>query len=203
MKPGLTIITIFLIVLLYSAGCMAVHSTDQNSGTTKTAEPRISLEAIALNSGDVSGNVTVLENRQKQPTDVSDLALNLGWQGGYIVRFVTNEDSFEKPTIISQNIAIYPKDRMQNIVDYVVLSEKKNSSYTFVDLPDPGIGDYSIAYTAYKSNETSSLTTTSPSAEYYEIIFTKGEVFEVLQMRGPAADFNTILNFAKTAYKKL
>lgn len=202
MKSWYPFIAFSLAILLFSAGCTTSPGADRNPLNTGT-DPQYNLGAIALLASDDPYNVTVVESRQKQESEVSDLARNLGWEGGYIVQLETTTNSNEKSTRVSQNIAIYPEERMHDIMQFVLQTEKKNSTFMIVDLPDPGTGNSAIAFAAYKVNQTDSHKIQSASAEYYEIIFSKEKVLEVVRMSGPSADYAKLLEFAKIAYRKL
>jgi len=199
MKSGYFSIASFLALFLCFSGCIISDGTNMPAKTGMTYD----LETIALDERDIPYNVTVVERRYKQESEVSDLALNLGWQGGYTVRLDSAFDSDTGPMSMSQNIALYPEDRMQNIVDYVIKAETTNSSYKIVDLADPGIGDFGGAYAAYAVNGTTSSLSQQDEVKYVEIVFSKGSFFEVIRLTGPSADFATVRIFAKIALGKL
>ena len=181
-------VTVFsLAIFLCSAGCLTSAGAGGNPEHS-AKEFRYNFSAIAVQTYDVPYNVTMIESRQKQESEVSDLALNLGWEGGYIVRLEKTKSPDEQPADISQSIAIYPEERMQDIAQYVIQTEKRNSTYSFIDLPDPGLGDSGTAFAAYKTNQTSVAGLPSTEPEYYEIIFSKDTIFEVVRISGPSAD---------------
>ncbi len=205
MHSGYTIFTVTLVLFFCSAGCLSPDGMNMNHRNTAT-DPLSNLETISLSEGNAPPNFTLVESRQKNEDEVSDLALSLGWRGGHIVRFERTEDPDREPTSVSQSIALYPEDRMLDIMNYVQQTEKREKPYMIVDLPNPGIGDFSCATAAYKivgENATTLSNIQTLDTEYYEIIFTKGPVFEVLRINGPSADYSTLLDLARTAYKKV
>jgi len=211
MQKEYSVFAVLLLISLSFAGCSTQAVTDMNSPAA-TAAPTPDLGTIALRAADAPEGFVVMESRKKDAAEVSDMAVSLGWQGGYVVRFRNFEGSDGEPTVISQNIALYPEERMQDIVRYVEDTEKSGLSYIFMNLTDPGTGDFCTAYVAYHAaqknetdipNETAMTVNATPDIAYYEILFTKGPVFEVFRVSGPSANYTALSDLAGKAFRKL
>ena len=214
-----------LLVVLFA--CISGCVTDPGTGSVApvTSSPSATgLAGFALLPADVPQGFSLAESREKGRGEVSDLALDLGWSGGYVARYEIAGGNGSEITVLSQNIALYPAEKMTGIVDYVQNAERTLQEYEISDLPDPGIGDLSRAWVAYgtgvepepdtgqSGSAGSSVPAMDPAGSpaaaagqdpaYYEIIFTKGDVFEVLRMSGPSADYTTLLGTAQAAYGK-
>lgn len=204
------------------AGC--VTKTDNGSWhATPQTESGYQMERIAILPSELPGNFSTAESRIKNKSEMGDTAHDLGWETGYVVRYEKNSTANNIPTVLSQTIAVYPPENMPEICRLIRSAEKSTQWYLTEDLPDPGLGDQSHASVAYtiarqdSSNITKSqdlfaaaqdalIVSPSQNGEgtaYYEIYFTKERLLEVLRFSGPEADYNTLLNLSRLAYRKL
>jgi hypothetical protein len=90
-------ITILVCFLILAAGCTERDTTSVNSPLTSANNP---LESLVLTSSDVPQNFTLVESRAKNATDVGNLALSLGWQQGYVVRYARSPEGVSGTTEI-------------------------------------------------------------------------------------------------------
>ncbi len=214
------LIGLLLVAIVGAAGCSTVTDTGTKPAAVNPAPAKQPAQLILL-SEDIPQGFSLIENRTKNEADVSRLALDLGWREGYVVRYQKEEGLSSPPTIISQNIAVYPAENLPDILQRGRTIAGSQEQYTIGDLPDPGIGDISSAIVAYEAIKTEvtlrgfsspgvsvlgstirSMPAVGQQPEYYEISFTRGDVYEIFRMSGPSADYKTLLELVKTAYEK-
>ncbi|OPY36671.1 MAG: hypothetical protein A4E35_01778 [Methanoregula sp. PtaU1.Bin051] len=206
--------------LVFVAGC----STGPVAGSEHTAgdsfHEKQSAQLILL-PDDIPQDFFVIENRTKDEIDMSRLALDLGWRGGYIVRYQKNEGPSIPPTIISQNIAVYPAENLPEILHRGRSMAGSQDQYLIMDLPNPDIGDISTAIAAYENTKpeitmidpvssglkvpysaASNVQVAGQQPAYYEIAFTRGNIYEIFRMSGPSTDYEILLGLARTAFNK-
>lgn len=215
-------ISFFFILAICLAGCVTQKDTVSWSTNPQTGSG-YQMEKITILPSEVPGNFSTTESRIKNKVEMGDTALALGWETGYIVRYERDNSTDSIPTVLSQTIAVYPPENMPEIIRLIRSAEKSTQWYLIEDLPDPGLGDRSHASVAYVNARQDSVNITgsqdlfaaaqdalavSPSQNgqgpaYYEIYFTKGSLLEVLRYNGPEADYDTLLNLSRLAYRKL
>jgi hypothetical protein len=210
------IATVLLCAIILAAGCT------QNSGpftqvTPATLSSLPDLSSLALSPSDVPGGYLVNDSTTKKSGDMSKLALDLGWQGGFAIHFVKlSENPFNNSEIL-QSVAIYPSKSIANLLEYAEKSDQSDKDLVYTSLPSPGIGDYSYAFSGkanaqliIKPEENNPLITgksattqTVMKQDFVEIVFSKGKTFEVIRMSGPEADYTILKGLAETAYRKI
>jgi hypothetical protein len=179
-----------------------------------------------LSLSDLPAGFFIAERREKNASEVSDLARDLGWKKGYIARFERDQGPLLPATEIMQSIAIYPAKNIARVTGLVRKAAEGGGRYTVIPLPDPGTGNSGFAVAVYEAGKENAaagdksiianifeLQTTVPVRPgqmpasqkplYYEIAFTEGEVFEAIRMSGPSADCGTLENLARVAYGKV
>jgi hypothetical protein len=223
MNTSAITVILFLILCCCISGCTSQPGNGSDTPVIPGgAAP--ALDQIILQPADVPPNYVLIENRVKNSTDVSQMARDLGWRNGYVVVYQKTDELIVggEPSSITQNIAIYPAEKISEIYNAVLNSARSQQQYFFQDLPDPGIGDESSAVAAYAAVNGEVILQDLPAASvpkadsagpyivkegerpvYYEIIFTKGDVLEVIRMSGISADYGTALNLSKTAINKM
>lgn len=221
-KCTITVIA-FLLLCCGISGCTSQSGKESDIPVIPAGvEP--ALDRFVLLPADMPPNYDLIENRVKNSTDVSQMARDLGWRNGYVVMYQKTDELIVggEPSSITQSIALYPVERIPEIHKAVLNSARSQQQYVIHDLPDPGIGDESsavIAYAAVKEEvtlqelpvATASMADSTGSyvvregqqPVYYEIIFTKDDVFEVIRMSGISADYGTALNLSKMAFSKI
>jgi hypothetical protein len=205
------IFAILVCIFILAAGC---------TGRTRTAFPAtpepepILLESLVLTVSEIPQNFTLTDSRAKNSTEVSKLARDFGWQQGYAVRFTGPPDGISGQTEILQTVTRYPAKNIPAIAALAEKQERSDTAMTFSNLSSPGLGDYSQAFSGtvnpltIPEPEDSSILGSVPVREtarqdFVEIIFSKGDILEVLRMTGPDPDFATLTSLAQKAYNKI
>ncbi len=210
------VLAILLCGVLAVAGCTS--STANPPPVTATA---ISLPSIALDRTDLPEGYVLTMSRLKTDADVSPLARSLGWQAGYVVEYTK---STAPGTVVLHSLAGYQESSMPDVIDYINKADRSCSDLEYFDIGATGIGDNSRAFIGYIPNKdqipvitiapaAGPLSDISVSTEgsktvtcgqgYLEIIFTKGNVLEVLRFSGPVIDDKEAIAIAQKAYQKI
>jgi hypothetical protein len=209
--PRHLIITILICFLILAAGCTI---RDTQGVNTEPAPARFPLESMVLGPSDLPQNFTLVESRVKNTTDVGNLALSLGWQQGYVVRYARSPEVGTGSTEILQTIARYPEKNIPAVAELIERQERSDNNMTFSDLSSPSPGNYSHAFSG---KETVRIINTSEDVflleydsaketiqqDFIEIIFSKGDILEIIRLTGPGSDFSTLSLLAQKAYSKI
>ena len=205
------IITILVSSLILAAGCTGPAVTAVPAVPTPAG---ITLESLILTPSEVPQNFTLHENRAKNSTDVGKLARDLGWKQGYVVRFTSPPEGVPGQTEILQTVTLYPAKNIPTIAALAEKQERSDKNMQFSNLSSPPLGSYSRAF----SGTANPLVTPEPDnvnplgsgsvegtvqQDFVEIIFSKGDLLEVLRMTGPGADYSTLASLAQKAYNKI
>jgi hypothetical protein len=205
------ILAILVAAVLAVTGCT---TTNAPMGTATTT-PSSSLASLALSPTDVPANYTLSESREKNASDVSKIARDLGWEAGYEVTYTNNTVTPYGQTKIIQTITRYPSASIPDIMDLLVKQEQTDPDMDYANIPDLGIGDRSGGYTATphaqmiikpvesKNPLVGGSTQLVMTKETAEIWFSKGTIFEVIRMTGPGSDAASVTNLARAAYAKI
>jgi hypothetical protein len=205
------IFAIFVCFLLFAAGCTG------RTGTTVpvAAEPApASLESLGLALSEIPQNFTLGESRVKNISEVGKVARDLGWQQGYVIRFTCPLNEECGSNEILQTITRYPEKNSAGIAELIEQQERSDSTMIFSNLSSPEFGSYSRAFSGTvntsiipESGDLNPLGSGSAGGtarqDFVEIIFSKGEILEVIRMTGPEADHTTLVSLAQKAYSKL
>lgn len=205
------IIVILVCSLIFAAGCTGRAGTAVPSAPTPAP---VNPESLTLTPSDVPHNFTLRESRVKNFTDVSKLAWDLGWQQGYVVRFTRSPGGVPDQTEILQTVTWYPAKNIPAIAALAEQQERSDKNMQFSNLSSPALGSYSRAF----SGTVHTPMITEPDngnplgsgsgggtvqQDFVEIIFSKGDILEVLRMSGPGADYSTLVSLAQKAYAKI
>jgi len=205
--------------IVFCSGCTSV-SGSQNTVPTETITPattatNISLSTFALTTADLPDGSKIETSRQKSADDVGTIAKDLGWQQGYVMIGSIPPDNTTAASVVTQTITVYSEDKMFNIVSIINTNDRQLTGFVFSDMPRPATGPNTRAFSAVVSNKTiepegtgniigSKGNDTSKAAEgYFEVIFSKGNILEVIRMSGPGADYDTLKLLSEKAYAKL
>lgn len=212
------LVTLVICAAIFSAGCTQ-NSTSQLQVSPVTTSVNIANPAqLALTQSEVPQGFTQVERWTKTPADVSKLALDLGWQAGYEVRFISPAQGGIGNNEVVQSIAIYPESTIKDVIAMAEQQGRSDSDLTYTDLPVQGLGNNSRAFlgkagsqillkptpanqliTSLNKNEVQAIF----KNEVAEIIFSKGNTFEVIKMTGPSVDTALLIDLAKKAYAKI
>src|SRR5512137_2902010 len=119
------IITFLVCLLILAAGCTAHDIKPVN---TESAPPPLPLESMVLTLSDLPQNFTLVESRTKNATDVGNLALSLGWQQGYSVRYASSPKDGICSTEILQTIALYPEKNIPAVAELIERQERSDNN---------------------------------------------------------------------------
>jgi hypothetical protein len=209
--PRHLIITILVCFLIMAAGCTV---RDIKGVNTESTPARLPLESMVLTPSDVPQNFTLVESRAKNATDVGNLALSLGWQQGYVVRYARSPDGRSGSAEILHTIALYPGKNIPAVAELIERQERSDNNMTFSNLSSPSLGNYSHAFSGKetvqiinKSDNVFLLEYDSAKEtiqqDFIEIIFSKGDILEIIRLTGPGSDFSTLSHLAQKAYSKI
>ena len=209
--PRHLIITILVCLLFLAAGCTVRDIKRVNTESTPAPLP---LESMVLTPSDVPQNFTLVESRAKNATDVGNLALSLGWQQGYVVRYASSSEGRSGSAEILHTIALYPEKNIPAVAERIERQECSDNNMTFSDLSSPSLGNYSHAFSGKervriinKSDDVFLLEYDSAKEtiqrDFIEIIFSKGDILEIIRLTGPGSDFSTLSCLAQKAYSKI
>jgi hypothetical protein len=201
------IIVGFLICTMCTAGCFLLDPAPQVvSPTTQVTlspipESRIAAvepSGMALQLADLPDGYIIRERSDVAYADINPLARDEGWKKGYYVAFYRMDTRNYDITGITQQISVYPPDRIRIIFEEVKtgVESRANSSVAVAELPFSKTGDRSIALRFTDANDQYGIMT-------YTVIFTKKDVLEQIEMKGTTTDYEVLKNIAGTAAGKI
>ncbi|MEN6396141.1 MAG: hypothetical protein ABFC78_06635 [Methanoregula sp.] len=181
-----------------------------------TPVTNVSLAAFALTTSDLPAGFNIETSRQKSADEISTLAKDLGWQQGYVTVYTFPSNNTNGSSMITQTITVYPKEKMPGVVSLINTNERQQTGLNFLNMPLPATGPDTYAFSAEDTNKTTEPATTenkiggspdtkesAPGEGYFEVIFYKGDILEVIRMSGAGAHYDTLKTLAETAYAKL
>lgn len=186
-------IVLLSLVIVLCAGIAGCTSPSQPATGQKlsTIEPA----KMALQPADVPANFTLVEEFERNASEMRDWSLGMGWKKGYSASFETRGPDARG---IDQLISVYPAENITLIVPNTIQSVKnwsaEDRNVTIEDLPSPGIGDASGALKVTQAGEPVNL---------YLITFVKYDVYEELVTNGTASDYEVLKTVARKAAAKI
>jgi hypothetical protein len=194
--------------------CAAAVGTGCVSGTGQSvpATPSVpsatgNLSLLALAPADVPAGFILAESREKKQDEVGGLAREIGWDGGYVIRYTRQQKEPGNLTVILQSIAVYPEENLPAIIAGVDNQDRAVFNQTITSLtlqnlgPDSrGFSTHMLPAVSVPGNATGMSET---DTDVVEIIFSRGTVFEVIRMSGPGTDVAILNSLAETAYRKI
>ena len=196
-----------LLCTLCTAGCFLLDPAPQVVPPTTpvtlppTPESRIATvepSGMALQLADLPEGYVIRERSDVAYADINPLARNEGWKKGYYVAFYRMNTRNYDITGITQQISVYPPDRIRIIFEEVKsgVASRANASVVVAELPFSKTGDRSIALRFTDANDQYGVMT-------YTVIFTKKDVLEQIEMKGTTTDYEVLKNIAGTAAGKI
>jgi hypothetical protein len=206
-----------LCTALFCAGCTQSASpvTDTPGSDAGTV---INPGQLALAPSEFPQGSILTGSRSKNPSDMSRLALDLGWQGGHVVRYTVPSQDGKETYEITQSIALYPERTIPDVIAFSYQQAHSDRDMVYSDFAARGLGGSAKAFSgkagiqiplktgndnpvlvSMDSKETQSDTKT----DFAEVIFSKGKTFEVITITGPSPDTAFLLNVSQTAYAKI
>lgn len=214
-RISVLLLCILMAAMIFGAGCTkTADSPAVVLPTPAQPVPGSSLSSYALTAVDAPVNYTLTESRAKSPDEVSSLARNLGWSGGYVVKYSGMPDDAMGATEITQSITTYPAANMQDILALIEANDRSDKELTITALSSPGLGQDSRAFSGKAISQIVMREKTdnpldsgslkgSLKQDVVEIIFAKDSTLEVLRMTGPHADYATLKGLATKAFAKM
>jgi hypothetical protein len=209
---------VFLVIMFIVLLCSGCTSPSGIPSGTPAATPspagNLSLAPLALTPADLPAGFVQQSGRYKSPDEVSAAAKYLGWQEGYVANFTSAGNASSGTTTITQTITQYNTTNMTELVGIVSANEEQQTGLGFIALAPPSGIPGARAINAIVVNISGSSSSvgggilpvaqaaSAPATGYMEVIFGKGQVFEVIRMTGPGAQYNTLAALAQTAYAK-
>jgi hypothetical protein len=202
-----TAILVMLLCACMTAGCAyfdegapALHPTTLPTPqpTPESKVTTVEPSAMALQLSDLPDGYIIKERSDVSFADLTPLARDEGWEKGYYVAFYRMDIKTYDITGITQQISIYPLDRIRIIFDDVKadLLSTANATITLTELPFLKTGDYTVAIRTVDANNPYGIMT-------YTVVFTKKDVLEQIEMRGTTTDYEVLKNIAATAAQKI
>jgi hypothetical protein len=205
------IIAILVCSLVLATGCTGPAGT---AAPSPSPPELITLESLVLTPSEIPQNFTLRESRVKNSTEVSKLARDLGWQQGYFVRFTRPPEGISGQIEILQTVTRYPAKNIPAIAALAEKQERSDTALIFTNLSSPALGSYSQAFSGTVHTliipEPVTGNLSGPGSvegtvqqDFVEIIFSKGDILEVLRITGEGADYATLTSLAQKAYAKI
>jgi hypothetical protein len=205
------IIAILVCSLVLATGCTGPAGT---AAPSPSPPELITLESLVLTPSEIPQNFTLRESRVKNSTEVSKLARDLGWQQGYVVRFTRPPEGISGRIEILQTVTRYPAKNIPAIAALAEKQERSDTALIFTNLSSPALGSYSQAFSGTGHTliipEPVTGNLSGPGSvegtvqqDFVEIIFSKGDILEVLRITGEGADYATLTSLAQKAYAKI
>ena len=212
------ILALLVCSVVLAAGCTrsSPAMVPVTTGVSPAAGPV--LADLALAPTDLPPGFTLVESRAKNSSDVGSLARDLGWQGGYVVRYTSISPAGGRQTVIVQSIATYPAGNIPGIVELADKQDRGDKDLTYTDIRTGVPGDHGAGFYGKASapilvkptNENPLVSgpenhdvETLTKNDIAEVIFSRGTTFEVISMTGPGADVAGVTALAGKAYAKI
>lgn len=144
--------------------------------------------------------------------------MELGWQGGHVVRFVHPAENGTAASEIVQTVTLYPAKNIPDVIAIAETQGRSSGDMSYTDIPVTGLGNYARAF----SGQTGSPVMAKPTdanpvmaglnknevpiasrSNFTEILFSKGDTFEVFVVTGDSPDAALLTDLARTAYAKI
>lgn len=186
-------------VLAIAAGCTSPAVPQGNATPTPTATVTTvasaydALRDIALSAEDLPSGYSLVYRGEMAPGDPNCTAPSACFLQGFFTSASNGSDNTS--TIIDQAIVIYNVNATPENLRPVLDDQLRGiaSGGNFTALPDPGIGDVSALYRF-------SLPTDGESLEGYLVIFGRGNLYEIVMVRGPDASESVVVDLARKAF---
>lgn len=210
-------VSLLICAVIACSGCTqpalpgTVATTSGSGGVTEPAQ-------LVLTQSDLPTGFALAESRTKNPSDMNRLALDLGWQGGHVVRYILPARDGNGVYEITHTIAIYPSRAIPDVIAYSYQQAQTDSNFMYSDYTVSGLGEYARGFLGKAGTQIPINTANdnplmvnpdNPDAkaefktDFSEVIFSKGDTFEVIKITGSSPDTALMLNLSKKAYAKI
>ena len=183
------------------------------AGTATALDPGL----LGLASADLPQGSILVESRTKNTSEMTRLALDLGWQGGLVVRYVLPADGDKGTYEIIHSIAMYPEAAVPDVIGYSDRAARSDPDFTYTDFAVNGMGNNAKAFSGIVAVQPGQKPLSNPvivgpdtqetpsgiRTNFSEIIFSRGKTFEVIKITGPSPDTAILINLSQKAYAKI
>ncbi len=184
---------VVLLLFAASSGCTG----PQESAARLTS---LELAGMLLEEADLPENFTFVEKEKVSEEEMPPEDLERGIRERYNLKFARVQgNSSQNTTVIDQYIFCCSTDKIEELVTKPLVS---NEYATYEVLPDPGIGNSSVAYrvtTTYTGADGNS----SEQEVSYMIKFCKLDIYEILYLHGEPAEYDLLRDAAVKAEVKI
>jgi hypothetical protein len=210
-------VTLLFCAVIIGAGC-AQPASPVPAAPVVVPVAQVNPAHLALTQSDLPPGFTLIEGREKTNEDLSKIALELGWQGGYAARFTRPATGGTGEVEIMQSIAIYPVHTIPDVISLADRQGWSDNSLAYTELTVQGLGDNTRAISGkagaqvvsqpsssnpviagMKAQETAAVS----NNDVVMIIFSKGNTFEAFRMTGTSPDIAQLVDLAHKAYAKI
>lgn len=217
MQISRSIFVIFLIVAaIVCSGCTQSSAPGAVVPAPVSVTP-VDPVPLSLSQLDVPHDFVLTENRTKSPSDMGSVAMGMGWQGGQITRYMSPAQSGNGGYEIAHSIAIYPAGSIPDIIAIAEKQARSDRDVLYTDFAVKGLGENARAITGIAGAQQPARTTVSnpvfagqeePAVQaiktnFSQVIFSKGDIFEVVTITGPFPDTALLVNLSQKAYAKI
>lgn len=186
------------------SGCTSQTEVAPTQSATPTREaspsaptPLEMLPGMALELSEFPPGFELVYEGETLPPDESSLLSDPYYQGGYSITVSNESPELSAGEMVDQMILVYTRPATREKLEEIFFAHYPElANWSLSSLPDPGIGDASIAYHFIYPETTLS---------GYTIAFGKGDVYEIIMtMRGDdTADYTLAEETAKKAAGKI
>ena len=209
---------LLLSAAVFCAGCTRDPGLQTPAVPVTDSAPAAGPAQLVLTLSDLPPGFTLAESRPKTSANVSRLAMDLGWQGGYVVRYTSPPQGAREEYKIVQTIATYPSRNITRVIALAERYDRSESDLSFTDLPVHGLGDTARAFSGgagaqlpirpiranpLSAGQENHDARSSGKKDFSEIIFSKGDTLVVIRITGPAIDPEGIFTLAQRAYARI
>jgi hypothetical protein len=183
--------TAAVVALLLAAGC-----SSEPAGTQASVTPSQGFDftGYVLAPSELPAGLIPIAKAPMKANDTGTIMNEYGWQDGFRVLYQTPMATPTAAGVIEQDIVRFPPGNASAIIGaYKSLFQNSTKSGKVLLLPDPGIGDQSLAVKI----------TTSGANYFYEIAFEKSDLYEQFTLTGTPDDYQNLLKIAEQAGTKI
>jgi len=194
------LMTVLIVLSVGIAGCTSQTPAASPAPVTTKTVSTIEPSEMTLQPSEIPGNFTLVTERERTASELSEWALDHGWKKGYSVVYRKNDPNSPSGTIIQQNISVYAgenatlavSDTIDGLADEIIKENDANLSVEKISIPSIGDASGSLKYSDKSDN-----------SSMYVIAFAKMGVFQDIETNGTAADYETARQFAEIAAAKI
>ena len=202
----LTVVSVLLIALAGSAGCITTPATSPVPvvtqapvivPTTESKSVTVPASDFSLQLSDLPADYIIRDRSVMISPEVSQISRDLGWRQGYFVTFDRSGWIRNDQTRIHQAISIFALEDMNKVftLEKEELLHGGDPLTVPGEIPFPTAGDQSIACRMNDKPAAGQVT--------YTVIFTKKNAFEQITMTGTSTDYEVLKDIVQKAAAKI